>query len=197
MFFIRPYNFNDLASLYSICLKTGDSGKDASSLYKDPELLGHFYAAPYAVLEPELCSVLEDDHEVCAYIVGTADSFDFARHAETQWFPDLREKYSEVPPNFSSADRAVIKLIHEGYQAPKEARDYPAHLHIDLLPQAQGQGFGKKLLNRFCDQLRQKNIPGLHLGVSNANLSARGFYEKYGFLVLKDFGDWSILGLKL
>jgi hypothetical protein len=60
-FAIRPYHPSDLPALYRICLLTGDSGADASQLYRDPELLGHFYAAPYAVLEPDLCFVLTHD----------------------------------------------------------------------------------------------------------------------------------------
>src|SRR5665213_4601378 len=41
---IRPYRADDLAALYEICLKTGDSGKDATALYDDPKLIGHVYA---------------------------------------------------------------------------------------------------------------------------------------------------------
>ena len=58
-FTIRPYHPEDLDGLYDICLKTGDTGEDATGLYDDPKLLGHLYAAPYAVLEPDLTFVLE------------------------------------------------------------------------------------------------------------------------------------------
>ena len=54
-FAIRPYHPSDLCALYRVCLLTGDSGQDASQLYRDPELLGHIYVAPYAVFEPDLC----------------------------------------------------------------------------------------------------------------------------------------------
>ena len=30
-----------------------------------------------------------------------------------------------------------------------EVADYPAHLHIDLLPELQGQGFGRALIRRL------------------------------------------------
>ena len=67
-FTIRPYHPEDLDALYDICLKTGDTGEDATHLYDDPKLLGHLYAAPYAVLEPDLTFVLEDGAGVCGYI---------------------------------------------------------------------------------------------------------------------------------
>ena len=43
---IRRYRSGDLRDLYRICLRTGKSGDDATALYRDPDLLGHIYAAP-------------------------------------------------------------------------------------------------------------------------------------------------------
>jgi hypothetical protein len=37
---IRGYRAGDLRDLYRICLQTGDSGADATGLFRDPELLG-------------------------------------------------------------------------------------------------------------------------------------------------------------
>ena len=56
---IRAYRPDDLAALYDICLTTGASGQDASALHSDPELVGHIYAAPYGVLEPDRVLVAE------------------------------------------------------------------------------------------------------------------------------------------
>jgi hypothetical protein len=60
-FILRRYRPEDLDALYDICLKTGDTGEDATGLYRDPEVLGHLYAGPYATLEPELAFVIEDE----------------------------------------------------------------------------------------------------------------------------------------
>lgn len=43
---IRPYQPFDLPGMYRVCLQTGDSGRDATALYSDPDLLGHVFAAP-------------------------------------------------------------------------------------------------------------------------------------------------------
>ena len=67
---IRDYASTDLDTLYAIALATGDSGSDASRQFLDPELLGHVYAAPYAIFEPELALVIEDQHGVAGYCVG-------------------------------------------------------------------------------------------------------------------------------
>lgn len=58
------------------------------------------------------------------------------------------------------------------------AEDYPAHLHIDLLPECQHQGIGSRLIKTLADHLRRQRIKGLMLNVANDNKNALRFYEK-------------------
>ena len=194
---IRPYRSSDFLDLYKICLLTGDSGKDASSLYQDPDLLGHFYAAPYGVLEPETCFMLEDEQGCCGYVVAARDSFAFERRMNTEWFPALLERYSLPEPEDTSRDAGMIRTLHRGYHPGKEAAEYPAHLHIDLLERAQGQGQGRKLMEVLWAKLRQLEVSGVHLGVNTNNLSGIAFYRKLGFQLLEDYGTWQSYGIKL
>ena len=60
-FEIRPYHNTDLSSIYRICLLTGLNGEDATSHLNEPDLVGHLFAAPYAIFEPSLCFVLTID----------------------------------------------------------------------------------------------------------------------------------------
>lgn len=50
---------------------------------------------------------------------------------------------------YRSEDREEERIIELAYVrgvGPEQyAAEYPAHLHIDLLPQAQGQGAGRRL----------------------------------------------------
>ena len=57
-FNIRPYHPSDLPNIYRICLKTAKSGKDGTDLYKYPDLIGNYFAAPYVNFEPELCFII-------------------------------------------------------------------------------------------------------------------------------------------
>ena len=66
---------------------------------------------------------------------------------------------------------------------------YPAHLHIDILPIVQGMGYGRKLIERFFDQLRSLNVQGVHLVVSKSNKKAIGFYKKVDLKILKTHGE--------
>lgn len=196
-FAIRPYAPADLPDLYNICLRTGDSGADASGLYQDPLLLGHFYAAPYAVYEPDLTFVLTDPEGVCGYVLGCRNSLEFASWMEAFWLPPLRQKYPLPTADDTSKDAAMIRLIHRGYAPSSWADAYPAHLHIDLLPRAQGRGLGRRLMEVFLARLRELGVPGVHLGVGQRNAGALAFYQRMGFVRLQTHPWGYEYGLKL
>jgi ribosomal protein S18 acetylase RimI-like enzyme len=194
---IRNYHPSDLSSLYRICLKTGNSGKDASDLLKNPDLLGHYYAAPYAVLEPDLCFVVVCDGTPCGYILGTRDTVPFCKRCEEEWFPFLRKQYPLPEENDTSYDARIIRLIHKGHWLNEDLAAYPAHLHIDLLPQTQGKGIGRKLIGVFADRLREIGVSALHLQVGKANPGAILFYQRTGFHLIKDYELTMAFGMHL
>lgn len=196
-FEIRPYHPVDLTSIYRICLGTGDSGSDGTRLYNDPDLLGHYYAAPYVVLQPELAFVLTTGGHACGYVLGARDSASFGIRCEQQWFPPLRQRYPMPDNQDTSADANVIRAIHRGHETVNEPAEYPAHLHIDILPQGQGRGWGSKLLDVLLGKMRQFAVPAVHLGVGKKNVRAIGFYEHYGFHRVVE-AEWGVVfGMKL
>jgi len=194
---IREFHPSDLVSLYNICLKTGASGKDASMLYKNPYLLGHFYAAPYAIFEPELCFVLTVDGKPSGYILGTKDSVKYRERTENEWFPILREEFPFPDKADKSSDANIIRLIHKGFTIKEELKDFPAHLHIDLLPAAQGIGMGRKIIETFLNKLRELNVPAVHLEVGKRNENAIEYYKHIGFQIITEYEFSIAFGLKL
>jgi hypothetical protein len=84
---IRPYQPDDLDELYRICVQTADNGQDATSMFRDPRLPGHVYAAPYALFEPSLAFVAQDAGGVGGYIVAALDSQAFEQRLERDWWP--------------------------------------------------------------------------------------------------------------
>lgn len=184
---LRPYTSADLAAVYDICLRTAEAGADASHLYQDPWVLGHRYAGPYVALEPEFCFVLEGSERVEGYILGVPDSARFAAESEAKWFSLLRPLYPLLPETDKSQDAQARRLIHAGCPAPSTdwLKQYPAHLHIDLLPSAQGQGLGRALMEALWKALRQSGVPGVHLGVGAGNPRAHAFYTHLGFTELE------------
>ncbi|KGN38072.1 GNAT family N-acetyltransferase [Knoellia subterranea] len=198
---MRPYVAGDQAALYDVCLLTGDSGSDASSLYAVPRLLGDVYVGPYVAFEPELATVLDDGagDGVGGYLLGCLDTRAFEARCEAEWWPVLREDHPLGSAPDESADARLVALIHSPPIAPDHVvARHPSHLHIDLLPQWQGGGWGRRLMERLLAQLTEAGSPGVHLGVGRANLRAIGFYERLGFTVLDDTSpDALFLGLSL
>jgi ribosomal protein S18 acetylase RimI-like enzyme len=197
---VRPYHPDDLDALYRVCLETGDAGRDATALHEDPTLLGHIYAAPYALFEPTLAFVLEDDEGVCGYVLGALDTTAFDALLEQEWWPALRSRYP-LPPAGGSADTPdgfLVQMIHARHpRHPEVVASYPSHLHIDLVARCQGQGGGRRLMATLLDALRAAGSPGVHLGVSTRNERAVGFYRHLGFEELTA-DDWIIqFGMRL
>ena len=180
---IRAVAPGDLDALYRIALRTGDSGQDATHLYRDGALVGHLYAAPYAVLAPEFAFVAEDGEGVGGYIVGALDTLAFEARLEADWWPDLRRRYPDPggDPKHWVLDDIRAWQIHHPRPPPTRVTDaYPSHLHINLLPRLQGRGLGKALIDRWIDAVAAAGSRGLHLGVSPSNHRALRFYAAYG-----------------
>lgn len=196
-FAIRPYHPSDLYSLYQICLRTADSGQDATTLFRDPELIGHIYTAPYAVAEPDLCFILTANGAPSGYVLGARDSNAFHAWCEREWFPVLRARYPLPPGDDDSADANAIRGIHEGHAPHPDLTAYPAHLHIDLLPVVQGQGWGRRMIETFTGRLRELGAPAVHLGVGKRNTGAIQFYERVGFHRIFEGEGWIAFGMFL
>lgn len=184
---IRPYQESDEAAVRRICLLTGDDGGDATALYPDADLLSDIFAIPYTVFDPALCFVAvdADDGRVLGYIVGTADSSRFARQFRQRWLPQVSGRHQDPPeqPDWADDPQGAMawRLHHPRADDSGLLDDYPAHLHVDLLPEAQGRGAGKALMLQFLDAARAHGAQGVHLGVSPTNTGARGFYARLGF----------------
>ena len=186
---IRPYRPSDLGALYQICLLTGDDGRDATSLYRDPRLPGHFFAAPYGLFEPELAFVAEDTTGVGGYILGALDTRDFEEQLERTWWPRLRARYPDPPASLPgeqlTPDQQVAHMIHHPWRIPLGlAARYPSHLHIDLLPRLQASGLGRQMTKTLIAVLREQRSAGVHLHVPPGNHKAAGFYRHVGFTEL-------------
>lgn len=61
---------------------------------------------------------------------------------------------------------------------------YAATMHIDLLDAWQGKGWGRRLIERFVESVRdEEGSRGIWLGVASDNKKVVPFYEKLGFKV--------------
>jgi ribosomal protein S18 acetylase RimI-like enzyme len=196
---IRKFRPEDNDALYEICLRTVDAGSDGTRLYPAyPELPGHLALGANLALEPEFAFVLQDGTgDPVGYVVGALDTRAFYQESERLWWPPLRQRYPDpvdVPPERHTPEQRLLHAIHQPILAPAAVLDaYPSHLHINLMPSAQGSGHGKLLLETLFAALQDAGSPGIFLGVPPANTRAIGFYHRMGFHEIPDLPPhWSI-----
>jgi hypothetical protein len=104
---IRLYRPCDRDALYALCIRTGDAGRDATALYRDPRILPDIYTGPYLLLEPQLAFVLTDTEDrPVGYIVGTADTPRFVAAYRRDWLPRAAGRYPGPGAHGSGEGRA-------------------------------------------------------------------------------------------
>ena len=179
---IRPYRPADHDAVYDVCVRTADAGGDARGLYHSDDLMPDLFAGPYLFLEPDFAFVLDDGDRAVGYVIGTPDTAAFARAYRARWIPRLAGRYPVPPDPPGNPDEEVLALHYQpewmvwpGYQ------EYPAHLHIDLLPPFQGAGHGRALMETFYAAAAGAGAIGVHVTVAKANTRALGFYDRLGF----------------
>jgi ribosomal protein S18 acetylase RimI-like enzyme len=196
---IRGYRPTDLDAVYDICVRTAEGGAGVVGVYSTDHLIGDIFAAPYVIHEPQHAHVLDDgDGNAVGYVLGTADTPAFVRWYRDVWIPETAERMP-VPPDPPRTDEEGMLALHhrpERMLVP-ELADYPAHLHIDLLPEWQGKGWGRGLMTAFLTGLAAAGVERAHLGMLTTNTSARAFYDRLGFheIAVADAGPVTYLGI--
>lgn len=196
---IRAVRADDRAAIYDICLRTADAGADATHLYRDPLLPGHVWAGAYVEFEPEHGFVVDRGDGPIGYALGALDSREFEATLEREWWPALRGRYPLADDAVGwPADHLARTLIHDPPRADEAiVTTFPSHLHVDLLPVAQGHGDGRRLVERLVEALCAAGSRGVHLGVASRNVRAIGFYRALGFERLVDEPGHVVFGRRL
>jgi ribosomal protein S18 acetylase RimI-like enzyme len=173
---IRGYRAADRADVYDVCVRTAATG-----VYSSDDLMPDVFAGPYLEFEPGLAFVVDTGERVAGYIIAAGDTRAFVERVRGEWLPYFATRYSHVDPPVTGED----EIIHMGFTPERmlipEVDEYPAHLHIDLLPELQGNGLGRQLIDTLRAELASRGIPRLHLTMDPANTPARAFYDRLGF----------------
>lgn len=110
---------------------------------------------------------------------------------------------------YEAKDREFVEDICAGHADPLRetlltcfcnyyfAKEYLAHLHIDIAGDYQRQGIGTKLIDALIEHLRKKSVKGLMFSVAIDNEKGLGFYRKYGFKELGCDEREIFMGLKM
>jgi ribosomal protein S18 acetylase RimI-like enzyme len=197
---VRRYEPRDRGAVYEICIRTAHLGGDAHGVYQDPDVLPEIFAGPYLEFEPNLAFVAADGDRPIGYIIATADTPAFVERFRRDWLPRISGRYPPGSADPQTPDEIMVHLLHTPERMMvAEVADYPAHLHVDLLPAYQRAGHGRALMDALTAELRSRGVPALHLCMLTENRAARAFYDRIGFHVVDvpDPGPVTYLGLAL
>lgn len=118
----------------------------------------------------------DGENRAIGYVFCAPDYREYEKNYRKYLLPVLRKH------KFSRAVTKNLELIFER----KLSRGMPAHLHIDILPEAQRQGVGHRLMNALMFRLKELGVPKVYLVVGASNVKGVSFYEKYGFAAVME-----------
>ncbi len=108
------------------------------------------------------------------FVVAALDTLRFEQRCEHEWWPPLRERYRNPLTTSQpwSLDQQAMAAIHRPERTEVLlARDYPSHLHVALLPEVQGHGWGR-MLDRVG--LSMSSTGGAHPACISASTTPTG-----------------------
>jgi ribosomal protein S18 acetylase RimI-like enzyme len=144
------------------------------------------YLDPYMDLEPASLFVAEHDGTLVGYLTGCIDTEAFP--SEDTLITDALRLYrpfrSRQAITFfgrSMFDAAVAAIRRAPTAGEIHDPRWPAHLHINVAPEARGTGAAAGLTNAWFERLRAEQVPGCHLQTLIENTRAASFFERMGF----------------
>ena len=194
---IRNYRWKDEAAIEDITYKTGFKGEDLTGrdFFDDRRLFFMLFIYYYTRYEPEHFFVAVDpsNDRVVGFICGATDTATQEKSFGRKMIPRIIARiflYTtwRYPRTFKTLlgmmkgmggleDRATTATVRS---------DYPAHLHIDLLPEYQHKGLGTRLMSHFEEHLTRQGVTGVHLQTTNHNRKAVPFYKGLGYAIIHE-----------
>ncbi|MFX0090519.1 MAG: GNAT family N-acetyltransferase [Candidatus Hodarchaeota archaeon] len=191
----RQCQKKDQNEIQNVCYQTGYMGEDLTGkdLFNDQRLFGYLFCLYYPRYEAEHGFVAVDtnnNNRIVGYILGSPDSKKQGKQFNRKmvWRIALR-LYLFTRWKYPESFRAVQsfrKIASQENEPGNLYEKYPAHLHIDILPEYQRKGIGSRLMQVFEQHMRDLGVPGIHLGTSNHNTKALPFYKKQGYQIISE-----------
>ncbi len=180
MITIRKYEEKDHEDMRFICLNA-----DGPDEVPDDSMSGYFttvYCDYFIEQEPENCFVLDDSGRAVGFIISTENYSKYKKTFDEIYLPRIKV-YGETHYNWAS---------HSADEQGSVKEKYPAHFHINILPEYQRMGYGAKLIDTLLSHLAEKGIKGVCLTCWGFSKNAIAFYKKLGFSLISadDNGEY-------
>ncbi|GAA5512178.1 putative acetyltransferase OgpAT [Deinococcus carri] len=178
---VRALRRGDFGEVARVAYATGFFGETAAGYFPDRGLFADLWVRPYFVGEP-FGFAAEREGQVLGYIIGTPDGGEYRRAFARVLLGVLGRAVRGRYPQLGGSLPYLLRLGRfVSPHAPE--RLFPAHLHLNLLPESRGLGLGGALLDAYLAALRARGVRGLQLSTTAENRAAVALYEKRGLRV--------------
>jgi ribosomal protein S18 acetylase RimI-like enzyme len=182
---VRSFAETDRVELRELFGRAGE-GAPTASLWGHEESEAAIYLDPYMDLAPDSLFVAVVDGALAGYLTGCLDSSKLPSESERMQRAIRKYRLVFRPRTVAFFARAMLDTASAALRREPTAGDFddarwPAHLHINVAPEARGTGAADALMNRWFDRLRETGSPGCHLQTLVENTRAVRFFERMGF----------------
>jgi len=170
MYSIRKYLPSDKERLRHICKETtGEENKKNAALLESIPIIFNDY---FTENEPDNVFVAVNEENIAVgYVICSTDILLFRKKMLSEYSKRVRKTYpASLFMHYASVAAVLITK-----------KQYRTHLHIDILPEAQRQGLGTKLIDALCSHLKTKGIKNVSVLTISRKSMGYKFYKKYGF----------------
>jgi GNAT superfamily N-acetyltransferase len=185
---VRAYARDDRIRVRDVCYSTGYMGEPIDWQWRDAESFADMFSGYYTDREPGSAFVVEVDGVVSGYLLGCLESGRAWNPGAVAGRHILRRAIAFRPGTAAVVWRTFGDAVVDIARRRLNLRDlefadarWPAHLHIDLLPSARGHGAGRRLVQEWFAELRDRGIGGCHLQTMAENAGAIAFFTAMGF----------------
>jgi GNAT superfamily N-acetyltransferase len=187
---IRPYQPNDRTRLRQIFQDTAFHGESFRRFLDDGEWLADLMTAYYTDVDSTHTWVVEEEGNVVGYLTGSPDTARYRRLWVRRVLPRVFVGFfSKCLWKYRRTWAFLWQSFKSGWSGESDYPSsdfvvYPAHFHINLDVRFRRHGWGRQLIERFCDQLRMAGVNGVHLRTASLE-PTRPFFESCGFRVVR------------
>lgn len=182
MWTVRRYQPSDRSAVRQLAGDTAHFGEPIERFFDAREVFLDAFATYYTDVAYNYLWVSHDNGELIGYIMGCPDTYDynvwFRAHLKRVAWRAATLRYHGL---FTRKSLIYIRRYLRLRVPYIDLSPYPAHLHINTRADRRGTGVGSALMKAYLDQLRNENIPGVHLETTSENKIAVLWYERLGF----------------
>ncbi|GAA4902777.1 acetyltransferase (GNAT) family protein [Stackebrandtia albiflava] len=182
---VRPCTAADRPALRELLPRVGE-GSPSGRLWGHPESEADIYLFAYVDADPESVLLAESGGRLVGYLAGDLGAGALPAESVRMERAMREHRLMTRPATWGFFARAAMDGLGGFIRRRPSAGEltdprWPAHLHVNLVPEARGTGAAEMLMRGWFERLREKGVPGCHLQTLVENGRAVRFFTRMGF----------------